>query len=655
LIIKNVQLHNYGPFKGSHSIDLALPSIKRVTLIGGLNGSGKTSIFEGIQLCLFGAQSDLHKENRRAHSYSKFLEAKVNRDAPNNTRCAINLTLNLGDDTDIAEDIILERSWTKTTKGTKESFEVTRNGMIDVVLSENWIEFISTIISPALSKLFLFDGEKILKYAEPAETSKLLIQGIETLIGADLITNLEDDLALLKKNIIKDTSPDLQSELSETEDEINDVKKQLKKDESKLIKLKEKNDITQKEYEDLETKFRAKGIKSFEKIEKLEAEVIDLKTQITLLEKEQVNIASGVMPLKLVKNNILAIRKSAEDSLNQSELNLKIDAWAKRDKFVMKSLGDLPKAKADKLKKLLDESLNKEKEQIKNTGVSFVESKVFELDALDELIDEDYKQYKSNKKELNNLRLNLESLEKAILRAPDDNNAKSMLLNRDDLIKKISVAEAEISQLADSIKSSEIRLLSLEGRYKKQFDEKIDALQSSSIQKSQLQKIKVAEKNLASFKKRIVDGSIDSFEAQIATKFQFLNRKDSLIDSIQIDKETYMIEAVDIEKKIIGLEDLSAGERQLLAISILWSLSEVSKINVPVVIDTPLGRLDSKHREQLITKYFPQAGSQTIILSTDEEIIGKYYKSLKPYIGNEYLCDENKKTKTGRIIEGYFK
>ncbi|MDA0753973.1 MAG: DNA sulfur modification protein DndD [Candidatus Marinimicrobia bacterium] len=655
MIIKNVQLHNYGPFKGSHSIDLALPSIKRVTLIGGLNGSGKTSIFEGIQLCLFGAQSDLHKENRRAHSYSKFLEAKVNRDAPNNTRCAINLTLNLGDDTDIAEDIILERSWTKTTKGTKESFEVTRNGMIDVVLSENWIEFISTIISPALSKLFLFDGEKILKYAEPAETSKLLIQGIETLIGADLITNLEDDLALLKKNIIKDTSPDLQSELSETEDEINDVKKQLKKDESKLIKLKEKNDITQKEYEDLETKFRAKGIKSFEKIEKLEAEVIDLKTQITLLEKEQVNIASGVMPLKLVKNNILAIRKSAEDSLNQSELNLKIDAWAKRDKFVMKSLGDLPKAKADKLKKLLDESLNKEKEQIKNTGVSFVESKVFELDALDELIDEDYKQYKSNKKELNNLRLNLESLEKAILRAPDDNNAKSMLLNRDDLIKKISVAEAEISQLADSIKSSEIRLLSLEGRYKKQFDEKIDALQSSSIQKSQLQKIKVAEKNLASFKKRIVDGSIDSFEAQIATKFQFLNRKDSLIDSIQIDKETYMIEAVDIEKKIIGLEDLSAGERQLLAISILWSLSEVSKINVPVVIDTPLGRLDSKHREQLITKYFPQAGSQTIILSTDEEIIGKYYKSLKPYIGNEYLCDENKKTKTGRIIEGYFK
>ena len=655
MIINNVQLHNYGPFKGSHSIDLAQPSIKRVTLIGGLNGSGKTSIFEAIQLCLFGAHSNLHKENRRIHSYNKFLEAKVNRDSAEGARCAVSLSLNLSDDTDIKEEIILERSWAKADKGTKEIFEVRRNGMIDAALSENWIEFISTIISPALSKLFLFDGEKILKYAEPAETSKLLIQGIETLIGADLITSLEEDLALLKKNIIKDTSPDLQSELAETEAEINEYIKQQRKHEAKLSKLIEKNDATKKAYEDIEIKFKARGIKSFEKIEKLEAEVLKVKTQIALLKKEQINIASGAIPLKLVKKNILSIRNLAEDSLQQSELNLKIDAWAKRDKFLIESLGDLPKSKADKIKKILDNSIKKEKEQIKKNKIAFVESKVFELDLVDKLIDEDFNQYLINKKTLNKLELNLESLEKSILSAPDDNSAKALLVKRDELIGTMSVAEAEIIQLTETIKSGEVMLTRLEGKYKKQFDEKIDALHSSSIQKSQLQKIKIAENNLTNFKKRIVDGSINSFETQIASKFQFLNRKDSLIDSIQIDKETYMIEAINKEKKVIKLEDLSAGERQLLAISILWSLSEVSKINVPVVIDTPLGRLDSKHRKQLITKYFPQAGSQTIILSTDEEIIGDYYKSLKPYIGNEYLCDENKKTKNGRIVEGYFK
>ena len=105
----------------------------------------------------------------------------------------------------------------------------------------------------------------------------------------------------------------------------------------------------------------------------------------------------------------------------------------------------------------------------------------------------------------------------------------------------------------------------------------------------------------------------------------------------------------------IELIDLSAGERQILAISILWSLSELSKTNIPVIIDTPLGRLDSKHRNQLITKYFPEAGPQTIILSTDEEIVGDYYKTFKPYIGKEYLCSESKEgSGAGVINEGYF-
>ena len=94
----------------------------------------------------------------------------------------------------------------------------------------------------------------------------------------------------------------------------------------------------------------------------------------------------------------------------------------------------------------------------------------------------------------------------------------------------------------------------------------------------------------------------------------------------------------------------------LLSIPFCAALSkEVANIKIPVIIDTPLGRLDSKHRHQLITKYFPEASLQTIILSTDEEIIGSYYKLCKPYVGEEYLCTENPKIKTsGKIIKGYF-
>ena len=53
-------------------------------------------------------------------------------------------------------------------------------------------------------------------------------------------------------------------------------------------------------------------------------------------------------------------------------------------------------------------------------------------------------------------------------------------------------------------------------------------------------------------------------------------------------------------------------------------------------------------------KYFPVAGVQTVILSTDEEIIGQYYKAFKPYVGKEYLCSEKPKTQQAEIKEGYF-
>ena len=51
MILKKVTLHNYGLFQGEHAIEFAQPSIQRVTLVGGLNGSGKTTIFEAIQIC----------------------------------------------------------------------------------------------------------------------------------------------------------------------------------------------------------------------------------------------------------------------------------------------------------------------------------------------------------------------------------------------------------------------------------------------------------------------------------------------------------------------------------------------------------------------------------------------------------------------------
>lgn len=92
-----------------------------------------------------------------------------------------------------------------------------------------------------------------------------------------------------------------------------------------------------------------------------------------------------------------------------------------------------------------------------------------------------------------------------------------------------------------------------------------------------------------------------------------------LIRDIQInmdDKLALVLTGPDGEA--INPDRLNAGERQLLAVSPLWSPTKADVNRRPNVIDTPLGRLDSEHRELILDRYFPDADRRVLLLSTDE-------------------------------------
>lgn len=99
----------------------------------------------------------------------------------------------------------------------------------------------------------------------------------------------------------------------------------------------------------------------------------------------------------------------------------------------------------------------------------------------------------------------------------------------------------------------------------------------------------------------------------------------------------------------VEINNLSKGEQQIYIMSLYWALVKVSKYEIPFIIDTPYARIDSIHRENITTKFFPQLSSQVIILSTDEEVNSQYYQSLNPFIAKEYTIsysDEEQKTFT---------
>ena len=655
MIFKDIEITNYGIFKGRHKVSFAEPSIQSVTLIGGLNGSGKTTIFEAIQIATFGIQSNLHKENKQP-SYTKYLKGKINRDCDEAEGTAIKFTINIADDIDLEEDITVIRSWKNTTKGLKECFEVHRNDMIDIDLSDNWIEFISQIISPSLSKLFLFDGEKILHYADPQNTSALLIQGIQTLFGADLISDLEDDLKILKKRIIKSFDPEAGSGLEELDKEISQLRKNIISTERSMEKKQDTLEVLNNEFTILENKFDAYGLKKINKAKVLEFDLQKLTMQSEELLKQQRAIVSGSMPLSLVQNRLNAISLSSEGSDEIKDYEKKISAFKERDRDILKRIKETKNEEIYKeLKTYLGSSIKVLKSDKPEINLSnFISSAEDHLLLKNELENEN-SNFSIYQKDLNNVLLKIEQTQRSIARVPDTKDSKTMFKKRDECIKDITNLELAIEKLTLTLeqKQNEERLLNI--KYKQAFDREVDNLQAESVQSKHLQRIKYIEKVLEKFNKEIIVRSLDSMERLVTQKFKYLIRKNTLVEKFSIERGAYILSAVNEKGKNIELIDLSAGERQILAISILWSLSELSKTSIPVIIDTPLGRLDSKHRNQLITKYFPEAGPQTIILSTDEEIIGNYYQTFKPYIGKQYLCSENKKEPgTGIIKKGYF-
>ena len=75
---------------------------------------------------------------------------------------------------------------------------------------------------------------------------------------------------------------------------------------------------------------------------------------------------------------------------------------------------------------------------------------------------------------------------------------------------------------------------------------------------------------------------------------------------------------------------------------------------LPVVVDTPLGRLDSKHRNKLVKHYFPEAGEQVILLSTDTEVDEDFFSAMAHEISHAFEIEFNEQTKCSTLNEGYF-
>lgn len=159
---------------------------------------------------------------------------------------------------------------------------------------------------------------------------------------------------------------------------------------------------------------------------------------------------------------------------------------------------------------------------------------------------------------------------------------------------------------------------------------------------------------LTEFKNRLQQEKVKKLSSTVTKCFQTLVEKESLVRRIDIDPQTLNVRIIDTEENELLKEQLSAGEQQMFAVSIVWALALTSGYKAPVVIDTPMARLDSSHRTNFVMKYLPAASSQVLVLSTDEEIYGRYLDMIREHVIDYYTLMYQEEEKCTAIVHGYF-
>ena len=159
---------------------------------------------------------------------------------------------------------------------------------------------------------------------------------------------------------------------------------------------------------------------------------------------------------------------------------------------------------------------------------------------------------------------------------------------------------------------------------------------------------------LREFKSRLQFEKVAKLSSTATSCFQALVEKNSLVSKVNVDPGTLDVTILDADGHELLKSQLSAGEQQMFAISIVWALALTSGYKAPVIIDTPMARLDSSHRANFVTKYLPAASSQVIVLSTDEEVYGRYLDLIRDNVVDYYTLLYREEDQCTSIIHGYF-
>jgi DNA sulfur modification protein DndD len=656
MIIDELVLNNFGTFKGVQTIILTPTSnSKPVILFGGYNGTGKTTLLDALQLVLYGKFARC--SNRGSLPYEEFLARSIHKSVAPHDGASIELKfhhMSNGKE----HTFRIRRMWSEKRKGIHEHVEVIKDGLLDRVLTEEWYQYIEEYIPSRISNLFFFDGEKIEEFASDDNASQLLSVAVHSLLGLDVIDQLFNDLLVLerrKKVSIKDSieRKNIDAIIAEIQE--------LDKRRSDLVQTKAslQNSLDQEEkyYKNIDIVFRKEGGELYEKREEIESQKVSTKDQLHSLEEKLRELSAGPFPLLLVNDLLQAIEGQDHKEELAYQTQALINALRERDETLLRLVkeNNAPEVMIETLNKFLSDDINQRHKEANTESYLHLDSETRKsLKTLLVSLPEIKSSTIELSNEADNIRAGLDDIDRKLAGIPSQESIAPLIAERHKVIASIDKINSQIASIDD-----EIAKLNREKEQKQSWlNSQLEDIVTDDFHQEDVLRIvhhsELVRETLQGFRRTVVLRHVERIGDLIYDSFSKLIRKQSLIKNISISPYDYKLELRGSDGKNLLPERLSAGERQLLAVSIIWGLARASGRPLPTAIDTPLGRLDSYHRRHMVEGYFPYASHQVLLFSTDEEINRKYYEKLKPYIGRSYLLEYDDTDSATQIREGYF-
>jgi DNA sulfur modification protein DndD len=668
MIFKELILQNFGPYQGQQTINLD-PDVETrqnastsrpIILFGGLNGGGKTTLMDAIRLALYGGRAQC--STRGNLSYSDFLTQCVNRNTPPTETARIELVFELVQDYQLTQFKIV-RYWEKNPKDGKDILGILSKNEFqdewwkDEGLTKTWDEYIETILPLGVSNLFLFDGEQVKELAEMETPPDFVVNAIKSLLGLELAERLALDLEILLSRKRKESA---KGKTLATLEKIEAKFKQLAADKELAIEeqssLQTQVNIVEKKLDTASNKFIVEGGKIAAERSQLDHQLTYLKEQTAQTRNSLVEIAGQSLPLSLISHLLEESQKQAAIEAEIHQAKAAQTALKQRSDRLLDYLTQLS-LKAQQLEKIKT-FIEQENQDLETqaTGIPWLEADPETITQIGTLLRYEIPHQKSLATEkldqLKTLENEIDVTDRQLATAASPEAYERLETAVREAQKEFAHVKAAYETANRRIEEINREVLKTQKELEEYSQEYLKFKNNEHIVKS----IKKVQTTLSLFREKLTLKKLNKLELEITDCFRYLLHKSDLVHRVTIDTGTFALAIFDPQGQPVPKHRLSAGEKQLLAISFLWGLARVSGRHLPVAIDTPLGRLDSSHRNNLVERYFPAASHQVILLSTDTEITQNEYKKLQELeaISQEYLLKYNPKKQQTTVESGYF-